>query len=329
MRAVQCVAPGEVRFVEAPKPELQPGHALIRTLLLALCGSDVHMVYYAPPEEYPFAVGTTGHEVIGLVEAVDAPGCALQPGDVALVLAPPQTAMAEYYLAPVDDVLVLPPGKPLEQLLMSQQLGTVIFALKRLPGLLGKDVAIIGQGSAGLFWDAMCRRLGAEKVIGLDIISARVAAGLKFGATHTVNNAQEDALKAVERITGGRLADVVVEAAGEAETINLAAHLLKVGGHLMYFGVPRAHHLTFDFWTLFRKYCYTTTSGGSPFEPGRRSFHAALDLIARGEIVVTPMLTHRMTFEQVIQGYELARTREDGAIKIVIEMPGYRQAFAK
>ncbi|MCX6030861.1 MAG: zinc-binding dehydrogenase [Chloroflexi bacterium] len=324
MRAVQCVAPGEVRFVEAPKPQLKPGHALIRTMLLALCGSDVHMVYYAPPDEYPFPVGTAGHEMIGLVEAVDAPGFDLKPGDVALTLAAPQTAMAEYYLASAEDVLVLPAGKPLEQLLMSQQLGTVIYALKRLPSLLGKDVVIIGQGSAGLFFDAMCRRMGAEKVIGLDIIGARVAAGLKFGATHAVNNAQEDALEVVTRITGGRLADVVIEAAGEVETINLTAHLVKTGGHLMYFGIPRAHNLTFDFWTLFRKYCYTTSSGGSVFEPGRRSFHAALDLVARGVIDVTPMPTHRLTFEQVIQGYELARTREDGAIKVVIEMPGYR-----
>jgi threonine dehydrogenase-like Zn-dependent dehydrogenase len=97
----------------------------------------------------------------------------------------------------------------------------------------------------------------------------------------------------------------------------------------MYFGVPRARNLALDFWTLFQKYCYTTSSGGSPFEPGRRSFRAALDLIARGDIDVTPMLTHRLTFEQVIQGYELARTREDGAIKVVIEMPGYRQVFAR
>jgi threonine dehydrogenase-like Zn-dependent dehydrogenase len=35
------------------------------------------------------------------------------------------------------------------------------------------------------------------------------------------------------------------------------------------------------------------------------------------------MLTHRLSFEQVLDAYELARTREDGVIKIVIEMPGY------
>ncbi len=69
--------------------------------------------------------------MIGQVEAVDAPGFDLKPGDVALILAAPQTAMAEYYLAPAEDVLVLPAGKPLEHLLMSQQLGTVRYSIRQ------------------------------------------------------------------------------------------------------------------------------------------------------------------------------------------------------
>jgi threonine dehydrogenase-like Zn-dependent dehydrogenase len=323
MRAVQVVAPGKAEFVQAPAPALQPGHALIRTLILSLCGSDVHLLYYAPPNEYPFDVGTTGHEMIGVVEAVDAPESDIRVGDVALTLAPYHKAMAEFYVAPVEDVLVLPRGRPLEHFLMAQQLGTVIFACKRLPNIVGKDVVVVGQGSAGLHFDAMARRMGAERVIGLDVKEARVAAGLQFGATHTLNNARVDPLQAVADITNGRLADVVIEAAGEIETINLPPHLVKVGGHLLYFGVPRAHTFDFDFWTLFRKYCYTTTAGASAFEPGRKSFRMALDLIARGLIDVSPMLTHRVTFEQVMDAYELAKTRDDGVIKVVIEMPAY------
>ena len=49
----------------------------------------------------------------------------------------------------------------------------------------------------------------------------------------------------------------------------------------------------------------------------------ALDLIATGEIDVAPMVTHRFGFADVVDAYELARTRDDGVIKIVIEMPGY------
>ena len=326
MRAVQVIAPGKVEFVEAPAPTLKPGHALVRTLLLSLCGSDVHLIHHLPPDAYPLGVGTTGHEMIGVVEAVDAPDSGVSIGDVALTLAPQQEAMAEYYLAPIDDVLVLPNGRPLEHLLMAQQLGTVIFACKRLPNVMGKDVVVIGQGSAGLHFDFMLRRMGAERVIGLDVKEARVAAGLKFGATHTVNDATIDALEAIQEITGGKLADLVVEASGEIEAINIAAHLTKVGGHLLFFGIPRATTFDFDFWTLFRKYCYTTSAGASALEPGRRSFHTALDSIANGVIDVSPMLTHRFPFERVMETYELARTRDDGVIKVVIEMPGYPDA---
>jgi len=325
MRAVQVVEPGKAEFVDAPIPTLQPGHALVRTVLLSLCGSDVHLLYYHPDGEYPLPIGTTGHEMIGMVEAIDAPGSTIKAGDIALTLAPEQTAMAEYYLAPVEDVLVLPAGKPLEHLLMAQQLGTVIYACKRLPNVMGKDVVVIGQGSAGLFFDAMLRRMGAERVIGMDVIEARVAAGQKFGATHTLNISKTDALEAVEEITDDKLADFVIEAAGEIESINLTAELVKVGGHLLYFGVPRGpDKFEFSFLDLFRKYCYTTTSGASAYEPGRKSFIMALDLIARGEIDVTPMPTHRFQFDQVLDAYELARTRDDGVIKVVIEMPGYQ-----
>jgi len=324
MQAVQCIAAGEPRFVEAPKPELKPGYALVKTRLVSLCGSDVHMVYYEPPERYPFPPCTSGHEMVGVVEAVDAPGCGLKPGDVALTMAPYHTAMAEYFLAPVEHVLVLPPGKPHDHLLMAQQLGTVIFASQRLPSLINKDVAIIGLGSAGLFFAAMCRRLGAARVIALDIVAHRAAVAPRFGATHALCNATDDAVQAVAEITGGQMADVVIEAAGEESSINLAPALVKTYGHILFFGIPRAYGFAFDYEMFFRKYCTTTSIAGAGFEPGLKSTRAALDLVASGAIDVSPLLTHRLPFDRVQQGYQLARDRNDGAVKIVIEMPGYR-----
>ncbi len=324
MRAAQVVAPGRIDLIETPKPALKQGHALVRPLLLSLCGSDVRMLYYSPPDEYPFAVGTTGHEMVGLVEAVDGPDVNVRVGDVALTLVPDHTAMAEYVLAPLENVFVLRDGRPPDHLLMAQQLGTVIVACTRLPNVVGKDAVVIGLGSAGLFFSAMLRRLGAKRVIGLDVQEARVAAGLVFGATHTFNSAKSDPLQKVKEITDGVLADVVIEAAGEADTVNLTPQLVKVGGHLLFFGLPpRNTAVSIDFWTFFGKFCYATSSAATTaLDPERKSFKLALDLIARGEIDVAPMLTHRFPFERVREAYELARTRDDGAIKIVIEMPG-------
>jgi L-iditol 2-dehydrogenase len=282
------------------------------------------MLYYAPLDEYPFAIGTTGHEMVGLVEAIDGPNSAVHVGDIALTLVPDHTAMAEYVAAPLENVLVLRDGQPTDHLLMAQQLGTVILACSRLPNVVGKDVAVIGQGSAGLFFCAMLRRMGAKRVIGLDVKEARVAAGLEFGATHTFDSAGADPLKAVEDITDGALADVVIEAAGEADTVNLTPRLVKMGGHLLFFGLPpRNIQTTIDFWTLFGRFCYATSSGATTaLDPERKSFRMALDLIARGEIDVAPMITHRYPFERLREAYELARTRDDGAIKVIVEMPG-------
>lgn len=287
------------------------------------------MVYFAPKEEYPFPVGTSGHEMVGVVEEIDGPHSGIEVGDVALVLAPRHRAMAEFYVASTDDVLVLPEGPPVEHLLMAQQLGTVVHACKRLPNVVGKDAVVIGQGSAGLFFDAMLRRMGARRVIGLDVKPARVEAGLWSGATSTLNTATVDACEAVEEITDGQMADLVVEAAGEVETINLAARLVRERGQLLYFGIAREDGFSFDYWAFFRKYCDTITSGEAMFEPERASFWQALDLIARGEIDVSWMVTQRFPFERLREAYELAKTREDGAIKVVVQMPAYRQAEAE
>jgi threonine dehydrogenase-like Zn-dependent dehydrogenase len=296
----------------------------VRTLLVSLCGSDVHMLNHMPDEWYPGPVGTTGHEVVGLVEDVAGPGeNSLKPGTRALVIVPYHQGMTELYLAPLEYVLPLPPGKPLEHLLMGQQLGTVIYSCRRLPNVVGKEVVVIGQGSAGLFWDFMLRRLGARTVIGLDRQAARTAAGLRFGATYTVQNDRGQALQAVSDLTHGGLADVVIEAAGDVDAINLAAHLMKPGGHIHFFGIPRGSVIEFDFRTFFSKYGNTSSQSGTAFEPGHTSTRLALDMIAQGVVDVSPMLTHRFPFSRVMDGYTLARTLDDGVIKTVIEMPGF------
>jgi L-iditol 2-dehydrogenase len=322
MHAVQVVAPGKIEFVEITKPALQPGHVIVRPRYLSLCGSDVHMVYYSHPHEYPFGIGSSGHEMVGVVEAVDAPSRGIQVGDWALTLSPPQVAMTECFQAPAEHVFVLPPHKAPQLMLQAQQLGTVIFSCKRLPNVLGKTVAVIGQGSAGLYFDFMLRRMGASQVIGIDQKAVRVATATLFGATHTIHNADHDALTVVRELTNGALADVVIEAAGEPSSINLAPHLVKTYGHLLYFGIPRAQTFPFDFGVFFDKYCHTISNSGAAFEPDHLSTKQALQMIASGEIDVEPLITHTFPFHRVMDAYELAHTRGDDCIKILVEIPG-------
>ncbi len=322
MKAVQIVAPGQIQFIETPRPKLKPGYALVRPHLLSLCGSDIWMLHHAPPENYPLPLGVTGHEMIGIVEAVDAPDSGIQVGDMTLTLAPKLDAMCEYFLAPVQNVLKLPTNRPLTHYLQAQQLGTVIHACKHIPvNLLGKDVVVLGQGSAGLWFNFMLRRLGARRVIGIDLETHRLSVSKRYGATAVICNTTQDPVDALQSLLDGALADVVIEAVGEPDAINLAHELVKPHGALLYFGIPHERTMAFNFRRFFDKYCLTQTISGTWHEPGHASTRMAIELIDRGEIDVSHVLTHRYPFSNVAAAYELHRTRADGAIKIIIEMP--------
>jgi L-iditol 2-dehydrogenase len=321
MKAVQVVARGRAEFVDVPVPELRPGHVLVRTRRLSLCGSDIRMLHFAPDDAYPFPPGTTGHEMVGVIEKIDSPGSSLQVGDLALTLAPNHQAMAEYFLSPVEHVIPLPSGLSVEHLLQAQQLGTVLFACQRLPDIKDKIVVVIGQGSAGLFFNFQLKRMGAARVIALDTERFRLDRSLDFGATHSVHNASIDSCMALRQINGGELADVVIEAAGDVSAINLAIDLVRKGGDILYFGYPRGQTIPYNFDVLFHKCCRAHTIVGATVEPNQASTRKAIDLIATRQIDVSQLITHHLPFADVIEAYELHRTRGDRCLKIVIEMP--------
>ena len=321
MKSVQVISRGVAQFIDVPKPAVQPGHALIRCERLALCGSDIQMLHYAADDAYPFPPGTTGHEMVGVVEGVGDAGSAYSVGDRVLSLAPGHKAMCEFYVAPYEHLVPLPDGLPMEVLLQSQQLGTVVYASKRIPNIVGKNVVVIGQGSAGLWFNFHLRRLGAKKVVALDIEDFRLERSKAFGADVAFNNSGTDPVSIVEEAFGGELADLVVEAAGEVDAINLAIELVRKFGDILYFGYPRAQTFGFNFDRLYHKCCRCQTIVGASNEPNLDSMRIAVDLVARGEANAADLITHRVPFSETINAYEQHRTRSDGAVKIVIEMP--------
>ena len=322
MKAIQVVARGRAEFVEIREPDVTPGHLLIRTSHLSLCGSDVQMLHYAADSAYPFPPGTSGHEMVGVVEAVGDDDSPFAVGDRVLSLAPGHRAMCECYLAPNRHVIPLPAGLPMDVLLQAQQLGTVLYASQRLPNIVGKNVVVIGQGSAGLWFNFHLRRLGAKRVVAVDKEAFRLERSGQFGATATVNNSLLDPEVALRDQLGGELADLVVEAAGEIDSINLAIDLVQKHGDILFFGYPRSQVIPLNFDSLFHKCCRATTIVGASNEPDLTSMRTAVELVASGVADAEALITHRLHFDDVIHAYEMHHTRRDGAVKIVIAMPG-------
>lgn len=320
MRATQIMAPGKFQIVDIPKPTIGPNEALIRTTQVSLCGSDYHTIYCSNPSAYPLPPGMSGHEVVGVVEEINTPAAGIKVGDSVLALVRGNRGMADYSAVPVDDLLPLSNSLPTEYLLQAQQLGTILYASKHLPtSVVAKRVAVIGQGSAGLWWNYVMRRYGAREVIAIDLQGHRLAVAKAYGATHTVHNVDVDAITAVQELTGGELPDIVIEAAGEADTIRMAVGLVRKNGAILYFGVPRIDTMEFPIFELFRKTALVRTIVGALSDPNHECTRMALDLIERGDANVAPMITHHFPFDQVTDAFELQTTRDEGAIKIVVD----------
>ena len=323
MKAGRWVDVGRVVCEEVPRPSPADGEILVRTAYTSICGSDLHSVYGGPP---PPAVpaGWPGHESVGEVVESRCPG--FEPGD--RVLTVPHfvdgRCMAEYQALPGSFCIRLADKAPLSHLLMAQQLGTVIYALRRHPlDLIGQDVAVIGQGSAGAFFTFLLKRAGARSVLVSDKSPARLAYSRHLGADLTVlaDGVGEEAFRsAVLEATGGRGAGLVVEAVGSRETFPLSVELAADSATVLWFGLPEgtgAYPFSFPEFFVRRLTAYAIS--GTQGEPGLESFRYAVQLIADGAIDVSPLLSHMLPIDRAEEAFHMAHDRTDGALKVSIE----------
>ena len=245
------------------------------------------------------------------------------PGDCVLTVphAADGRCLSEFQALPGSACLRLPATAELSHLLMAQQLGTVVYALRRRPlDLVGRDAAVIGQGSAGAFFTFLLKRAGAARVLVSDFSPARLAYGRQLGADLAVDAGSTDFLAAVLEETGGRGADLVVEAVGSRETFPLSLDLAAPGATLVWFGLPEGPgHYPFSFRDFFRRGLTAYSNFGAQGEPGLTSFRYAVRLITDGAIDVSPLLSHMLPIEQIDEAFRIARMRTGNALKVSIK----------
>jgi S-(hydroxymethyl)mycothiol dehydrogenase len=102
----------------------------------------------------------------------------------------------------------------------------------------GQSVAVIGCGGVGIASVAGARLAGAARIIGVDIDDRKLEMATRMGATHTVNSRQADPVAAIQELTGGHGADVVIDAVGRPETWEQAFYARDLAGTVVLVGVP-------------------------------------------------------------------------------------------
>jgi L-iditol 2-dehydrogenase len=322
MRAAQLVELGRIECVEAPVPVPAGGELLVQTLAASVCGSDLHNVFNGlDPTGFPCPHGYPGHEGVGRVLESRDPRFA--EGDVVLLAPVPDvsTCFADIQAIPASQCVTLATAAEPADLVLAQQLGTVIWALKRFwpGGEPPRTATVVGAGSAGIMFTDLLARMGAERIVVTDLSPARLALAGRHGATDTALAGPDAATVATMEATDGLGADLVIEASGHDAGRNDALGAVRIEGIVGLFGLPEtAAPASFDLNRVFVRLPTILATRSAQLEPGLLSFREAIDRIAGGRFDVADMVTHRFGVEDIAEALHVAREREDGAVKVSI-----------
>ena len=277
VQGVVAMAKGEaVRQVTINVPDPGPGEAVVRVQACGVCHTDLHYREGGINDEFPFLLGHEAAGVVesvgdGVTDVVPGDFVVLNWRAVCGTCRACSRGEPWYCFATHNATqrITLEDGTEL-----SPALGIGAFAEKTLVaagqctkvdpearaaavGLLGcgvmaglgaaintgnvsrgKSVAVIGCGGVGSAAIAGSALAGASRIIAVDIDDRKLETARGLGATDTVNSKENDPVEAIQALTGGHGADVVIDAVGRPETWKQAFYARDLAGTVVLVGVP-------------------------------------------------------------------------------------------
>jgi alcohol dehydrogenase len=345
MQAIQFYAPRDIRVIDLPEPPGPgPGEALVRTHRMGICGTDLACYLGTFPFfAYP---RTPGHELGLEVVAVAADvahikageRCALEPYVNAAASRTSQKGLSN--CCPGVQVIgvhnngglrqgvfavparKLHPGNDLsyDQLALVETLAIGYHAVQRARPQAGETVLVIGAGPIGLACLEFLKLMEVRTLV-MDRVPGRLEfCRRNLGIQHALEFQTDGShLAAVEDLTNGELADVVIDATGNAQSMSNCFRYAAFGGRVVYVGITTAD-LTFPHAPVFHRRELTLLASRNALPA---DFAKIIGLIRGGGINTAPWITHRLRFDEVATQFEKFTDPALGAIKALIEVNGY------
>ena len=261
MKAIYYPVWDQLELREVPKPSPKPGEVVVRVAAVGICGSELHgFVTHAARRTPPTILG---HEFCGQIDEIGPGVTGYTPGDwvaVSSVISCGQCedcidaqvqlcrkwevfgmkrpgAFAEFCAVPVSALLPLPGTVSPVQGSLLEPLGNGVHAISLTSQRFPETVVVIGAGTIGLFALQVAKVSGALRLVSVDTADSRLDVALQLGAEAALNPKKQDVLAAVQHMTRGRGADVVVDAVGTAETRQQAISMARRGGEVVWLGL--------------------------------------------------------------------------------------------
>jgi L-iditol 2-dehydrogenase len=346
MIAVRLHGPRDLRVERVARPARErPDDVLVGVRAVGICGSD--LLAYQDAQLADVLRGrplVLGHEVCGVVAeapdgALGGDGAPLRTGALVAVdpaepcgacercragdpnlcaglrfrgLHPDDGGLREWLYAPARNCYPLPAGLGAEVGALTEPLGVALHATDLAHLRVGESVAILGAGPLGLCILQVARLAGAGPILVSDKLPWRLALAERCGAT-PVNCGDDDPVRRVLDLTGGRGVDVAIEAAWADHSIQQAAEMCRPGGRVVLVGIPRDDRLTLSHGVARRK--------GLTIRLCRRMKHAylrAIRLVACGAVDVAGLVSHRFPLPRTPEAFALNAAYHDGVVKVIV-----------
>lgn len=182
----------------------------------------------------------------------------------------------------------------------------------------GDSVAVIGCGGVGSAAIAGARLANAGTIIAIDLDERKLEWARGMGATHTINAADGDVVEAVQALTGGFGADVVIDAVGRPETWKQAFYARDLAGTVVLVGVPTPDmQLEIPLLDVFGRGGSLKSSWYGDCLPSR-DFPMLVDLYLQGRLDLDAFVTETIGIDDVEAAF--AKMHEGGVLRSVVEL---------
>lgn len=340
MKAVLLEATHKLTLTDVDPPTIQGAdEVLINVKTVGICGSEVHAFNGTHPFRKPPCI--LGHEAAGQVVSVGSGVQTFKPGDRVCVdpqwtcgecefcqsgdqqLCPSKKvlgttnwpgAFGEYMIVPEQAVYRLPDHLSNIQGTLVEPLSVGVHANRRANIQAGESVAVLGAGPIGMTVTAVASTRGAAPIIVSDLQQHCLNISKNhLGATNTLVAGRDPLVDTIMNITEGKGVDVVFLTVGIPALFNEALKIVKSRGRIVLVALFEKPLQLEAFDIVGRD---VSIVGSQMYNAA--DIRTAIDLIATGKVQLDAMVTHILPLSQAQHGFEMASTKTDGAVKVIL-----------
>jgi len=197
---------------------------------------------------------------------------------------------------------------------------------------LGEVIVVMGMGIVGQLGLQLAALTGPRLLVAMDLSDRRLEMASALGADETINPASCDPVERLRELTGGEMADLVLDATGAPQAFPLAMELGGPRARVVLVGSTRGEVKEVDVYTqihckglvIIGAHAATHPAAETPYNKWTRprNRQLAIELVSRGRLKVKPMITHRFPFDRAVEAFDLLVKDRTQAIGVILEYRG-------